>query len=835
MSIRLIVLAVLLPVVLFAQPLTEYQLNTWMEENHAVRLADFDGDGDLDAAGIVGYPTHAVLWFENYAGDGSAWVQHTIVEQLISPMDLQTMDLDGDGDDDLIVLSNSEGVFWYENDGSGQQWTEHLIDATALEKTEAILADMDGDGDRDIFLLQGNDYSNESLSWLENRMNQSQDFVQHVIDIDYNRVTDADVSDMDGDGDMDVLASNRDSQDSGFFWYRNLNGSGTSWQEEEINRLGDIDGMSILSMDVNGDGNQDVLTMQGDWYDDQGSIVVWFNDGTGSFPTFDPISLFPLPSEYRVLDYDNDGDLDFFFSGLGGSYNVDPGLYLVLNDGTGTAWTWSNLSDRTFSFGFDLGDIDGDGDLDIAEASEDASAPFSWWKDTGNPDLWYNIFIAGENYNPEVVEAADFDGDGDLDICGSGGEYQIVWWEDLYNDGSVLVARQIANEFGRAYDVRAGDFDGDDDPDLAAFSRYDSRIVWWENQQGGTQWVEHELASDLPYNSFSELLVEDIDLDGHPDIYAQYGIEVMMWLNTFGTGQNWNQFQATTLPYSPTVHAADFSDLDGDGDLDIVLCGTRPLIVSWFENLNGSATQWQAHRIEGDFYQPWDVDCGDIDGDGDNDVISIAHSGREIRWWENLDGLGTSWDAHTVHDNVPDPFGIDLIDWDGDDDLDFILHYGNSTVLGENMNGLGTEFAPTTLLNTWGMEDWRYIDINDDGNIDILGAHGRGTSWWENTGGEFLDVGSTAEIIQAYTLAPVYPNPFNASARVSVTLPEPGELWVAVFDVLGREVMRLADGQVSAGVHQFTVQGKSLASGVYFIRATVPGQLDASRKVVLIK
>ncbi len=87
----------------------------------------------------------------------------------------------------------------------------------------------------------------------------------------------------------------------------------------------------------------------------------------------------------------------------------------------------------------------------------------------------------------------------------------------------------------------------------------------------------------------------------------------------------------------------------------------------------------------------------------------------------------------------------------------------------------------------------------------------------------------------AFCLDPVYPNPFNPVTTISVTLPRPASLTVQVFDIQGRVVATLADGSFAAGTHALTFDGSSLASGIYFVRATVPGHLSQIRKMTLLK
>jgi len=82
---------------------------------------------------------------------------------------------------------------------------------------------------------------------------------------------------------------------------------------------------------------------------------------------------------------------------------------------------------------------------------------------------------------------------------------------------------------------------------------------------------------------------------------------------------------------------------------------------------------------------------------------------------------------------------------------------------------------------------------------------------------------------------PNYPNPFNPSTMITVGLPQDADLKVTVYNLLGREVAQLANDRYQAGYHRFVFDGSGLPSGIYFVRATVPGKLEQMRKVVLMK
>jgi Secretion system C-terminal sorting domain len=80
-----------------------------------------------------------------------------------------------------------------------------------------------------------------------------------------------------------------------------------------------------------------------------------------------------------------------------------------------------------------------------------------------------------------------------------------------------------------------------------------------------------------------------------------------------------------------------------------------------------------------------------------------------------------------------------------------------------------------------------------------------------------------------------HPNPFNPSTTIRVALPEAAELNVTVYNVMGQQVATLADGRINAGTHSFTFDASDLASGLYFVRATVPGHLNVIQKIMLVR
>jgi hypothetical protein len=125
------------------------------------RLVDVNGDGRLDA--VVGYEAISVIgkvaWYEQPADPTGYWTEHVIAE-IIGPMSLDVVDMDGDGDQDVVAGEHNKNapesarLFIFENiDGDGGQWTQELVYEGDEHHDGAQVVDIDGDGDLDIISI----------------------------------------------------------------------------------------------------------------------------------------------------------------------------------------------------------------------------------------------------------------------------------------------------------------------------------------------------------------------------------------------------------------------------------------------------------------------------------------------------------------------------------------------------------------------------------------------------------------------------------------------------------------------------------------------------------
>jgi len=91
-----------------------------------------------------------------------------------------------------------------------------------------------------------------------------------------------------------------------------------------------------------------------------------------------------------------------------------------------------------------------------------------------------------------------------------------------------------------------------------------------------------------------------------------------------------------------------------------------------------------------------------------------------------------------------------------------------------------------------------------------------------------------APLILDYRVHSVYPNPFNATAKIMFDLAEAGHVTLQVYNIAGQKVRTLVDGPYKAGRHAHVFQATNLARGTYILRLDANGQVH-SRKLILVK
>jgi len=338
--------------------------------------------------------------------------------------------------------------------------------------------------------------------------------------------------------------------------------------------------------------------------------------------------------------------------------------------------------------------------------------------------------IAENLFETRTVYAVDIDGDGDMDILSATAAWyspRIVWFENIDGIGTFSSQKSVSGT--KSFSLYPTDMDGDGDNDVISTSSNDE-IVWFENSGSGSFSSGQSISSDVESTSIYPI---DLNGDGYIDVVSS-SIEddkVLWFENTDGSG-NFGSEQIISAsqngPYS--VYA---SDLDGDGDFD-VLCGSYYDGISWFENIDGEFSEQKVILEKmGNVYS---VLTSDFDGDGDMDVLSASDDSDTIVWFENIDGNRTFGSPTPILSSKERAFSIFAVDLDGDGDNDVLSasYYNDDTIAWyENRDGSGT-FGSQQVIST---EGGNYVfagDIDGDGDMDVLSAsyYNHKIGWYEN-------------------------------------------------------------------------------------------------------
>ncbi|MCP3917562.1 MAG: VCBS repeat-containing protein [bacterium] len=267
-------------------------ISTSIIDGHGLHAADLDGDGDVDLLTTSGVD-NKVAWYENQ--QQGTFLPQAIIDRPNWPSEVDTADVDGDLDLDVLVGDVRLGLGWYENLGGGGFGPRRTILSNMCIISFAP-ADVDGDGDIDVV---AGDFWLSNFGWSENLGGTFGPY-QIIEPLLYSPVATRQ-ADLDGDGDPDIVVAS--VGDGRISTYENLGGGSfgprtviheqASWVWDT--RAGDIDA----------DGDLDIVTS---------AIALTYNENLGNGTFAPPVAVShqvqnPLRVAFSDLDLDGDNDL----------------------------------------------------------------------------------------------------------------------------------------------------------------------------------------------------------------------------------------------------------------------------------------------------------------------------------------------------------------------------------------------------------------------------------------------------------------------------------------------------------------------------------------------
>lgn len=628
-------------------------------------------------------------------------------------------DVDKDGDPDIVVANNGQANKVWSNDANGT-FSDAAQDMGANNTLAIALGDVDKDGDLDI--ITGNNGQANRI-WSNSNATPGT-FTDSGQTLGSGNTTAIVLGDVDNDGDLDIVSGNNGQANR--VWLNNDATPGIFNDSGQL--LGSNDTTALALGDIDNDGDLDLV----EGNNNQGNLV-WLNDGSGVFSDSGRTLGNNQTSSIQLYDIDSDGKLDIIEG------NSNQGNSVWINAGSGvfndSLQSLGNNDTRALA----VADIDKDGDVDIATANASATANQLWLgslQGTWGTVEFVQSAAFGGNSSTKSITLGDIDNDGDLDlVTGSRTDTPTgLPNQVLKNDGNGVFTVSQALGTATTQEVRLRDFDQDGDLDLVAANIAETSLTWINTGNGN--YVPGQDLITNPATLARSVGFADADLDGDIDIFFGNGTDNLIFANTNNVFTDSVQVPALDGFNSRQIEVVD---VNHDGYSDMISCNALGAASIYTNNPGVPGTYTDTTQalnntaVGAASTTCFSVNIGDFNSDGSPDIVfgnGVVGNGSPNEVWLN-DGTGVYLLSQSLGLNQTTE--VVSGDIDGDGDIDIVASnrggQGNTTWI-NNGNGV---FSLGDIL---GGNDSRSIvlgDVDNDGDLDIIeGVEAQGNRIWFN-------------------------------------------------------------------------------------------------------
>ena len=624
------------------------------------------------------------------------------------PRFLAVGDVNEDGHEDLVLSNYSDdSAIVLTGTGTGSFVRAGLY-ATGYQSHGVVLSDLDGDGHLDLAVANA-DYFHD-VSVLLGRGDGTFETALHYPAGPEPREIAA--GDLNGDGLPDLVVAVR-GEPTGRVSILLNEGGGEFGDAVEL--APGARRRAVALADLNGDTHVDLVeTREGAEPDGLGAVAVWFGQGDGTFgPSPD---LFYeegyVPNDVAIGDLNGDGAPDMVSVDLGRSPIYGYGLSVYVNLGDGTFRVEHPEGGNQLS-AVAIGDSNGDGNPDLAVTDSDeeqVSVLLGNGDATFQPPLSYAV-----GRGAAAVAYVDIEEDGALGLAVACPYDHSVSILPGYGDGTywTMTTPPLAPEDAEALSVDTGDLDGDGAVDLVAVDvELDTLYVLLADEPGTFPGVDTYPTKARP----NTVKIERVDGDDHPDVVV--GARETWSLLTF-TGNDDGTFpDPVRIPVGSEAISVVVGDLNEDGrpDLAVARYALEDSVCVLLGEEGGPFGAPDCFTIG---WRPFDIEMGDLNADGHQDLVVVDASTSNVYillgagdgTFPSIEAVGTGSGLQSV--------AIGDLDGDGTLDLAVAENATDGVVV---LMGVGNGSFLPPVGYAAGVDPHQVVigDLNADGNPDLV-------------------------------------------------------------------------------------------------------------------
>lgn len=702
-------------------------------------------------------------------------------------------DIDNDGYMDMLV-GNNDGYIWHLEQTTGDEFTiisRNFCDIDVGSEASPTFSNIDNDVLID--LIVGD---NGGLTWFEQQEPNSNKFVyisNDLISVDPGAHWTPALADLNNDGLMELIIG----ESLGTLWYfeqDSLNaGTFTLIDDNWLNWDGGIYVHPHFT-DLNGDSLLDLLV--GATYGKMFHLIQDDTNSTSFHQVSESFGNINIPGSTApcIFDVDNDNKLDLY---VGEWYN---GLYHYEQADSGSE-EYVLISDQIFSlrdFGSSISytvyDIDGDSLLDmLVGAYRGADAPVVLYEQDEIGSL--NFVLKDTSFN-------------DIEVT----HYSNLTIYDI--NGNDLLDLFVSDVHGY-------------------IDRYEQDAV----NSYSFSLVDDEFNNNMKLYQSAHLTFSYVDGDSLLDMIAGEGNGYLFYyeqdsINAVTFDKQINHF----LDYRKTYSSPEFTDIDGDSLLDLII-GNKYGLPDYYEQVSKNSTEFSlvSDEFSSAYYGNRTVlRFADVNNDGKTDMFASENGGGITLHLRNDDLDITPPD---IPQNLAASVSGDYVDlsWTACEAEDLLLYNiyrstRNDTTVAEYLTSVDydvTTFSDSSFTETGIYYYWLTA-------LDLIGNE----SAFSNVDSVNIAIVGIKDIQESilnnFALYQNYPNPFNPKTVIRYSLPVTDHIDLSIYNTLGQKVATLVNTKQPDGNYQITWNASGLSSGVYLYRLQAGNHVQ-TKKMILIK